>query len=188
MTTNPPPTDTDLMGLADELLAHVAKGGPHEWGYRDLTDGTFIEDDWPFRAAEALPHLANLLARQHAAMGDVMILRRLSSSPHQREMADNAIAVWREVEAFLRTPSPVADEALVEQVAKAIYESQFVGEWTGGRGAEAELFRQSARAALQQVQPLIERVKERCADVADEYSANVANAIRRIDVGVETVG
>ena len=47
--------------LADEaveqVLAHVAGGGPHEWGYRDPVTGEFIADDWPFRAADALAAL-----------------------------------------------------------------------------------------------------------------------------------
>lgn len=28
--------------------------GPHEWGYRDLTDGTFIADDAPFNLAQRI--------------------------------------------------------------------------------------------------------------------------------------
>jgi chemotaxis protein CheY-P-specific phosphatase CheC len=42
-----------------------------------------------------------LLQEQHEAMADVMMLRRPSSSPEQRAMADSAIAVWRKVEVFL---------------------------------------------------------------------------------------
>lgn len=38
----------------------VEGGGPHEWGYRDITSGKFISDDWPFRAAEALEKIAQL--------------------------------------------------------------------------------------------------------------------------------
>lgn len=45
-------------GLTDDaveqVLAHVADGGPHEWGYRDPVTGDFIADDWPFKAADAL--------------------------------------------------------------------------------------------------------------------------------------
>lgn len=40
--------------LIERLLARVANGGPHEWGYRDLTTGEFIADDWPFEVADAL--------------------------------------------------------------------------------------------------------------------------------------
>ena len=36
----------------------VAEGGPHEWGYRDPVDGTFIVDNFPFEAADALAALA----------------------------------------------------------------------------------------------------------------------------------
>lgn len=58
-------------------------GGPHEWGYRDLTDGTFIADDTPFKQAAELSALkSSLLAlvgelekdakqeRRDAAMAD----------------------------------------------------------------------------------------------------------------------
>lgn len=44
------------------------------------------------------------------------------------------------------TQSPKPDA--VEAVAKAIYESLFVDDWTGGRGIEAELYRDAARAAI----------------------------------------
>lgn len=55
-------------GLADEavehVLAHVAGGGPHEWGYRDPVTGEFIADDWPFRAADALAAIRSLIEPQ----------------------------------------------------------------------------------------------------------------------------
>lgn len=41
----------------------------------------------------------------------------------------------------------VSDE-LIEAMARAIYESQFVDEWSGGDGIEAEQFRQCARALI----------------------------------------
>jgi hypothetical protein len=50
--------------------------------------------------------LLALLQEQHEAMADVMMLRRPSSSPEQRAMADAAIAVWRKVQAFLSTKEP----------------------------------------------------------------------------------
>lgn len=36
-------------------------GGPHEWGYRDLADGTFIADGTPFEMAERLETLRQAL-------------------------------------------------------------------------------------------------------------------------------
>ncbi len=41
----------------ERLYLEMADGGPHEWGYRELVDGTFISDDWPFRVADMLPSL-----------------------------------------------------------------------------------------------------------------------------------
>lgn len=40
-------------------------------------------------------------------------------------------------------------DKLVEEVARAIYESQFADQWVGDCGIEANLFRQSARAAIE---------------------------------------
>ena len=37
-----------------ELVDQIKDDLPHEWGYRDVTDGTFIYDDWPFDAAQFL--------------------------------------------------------------------------------------------------------------------------------------
>lgn len=42
-----------------------------------------------------------LLHELHAAMADVMELRRPSATQAQREKAERAIRVWRKVEAFL---------------------------------------------------------------------------------------
>ena len=71
---NSPPLRPSLI----ELVDHVANGGPHEWGYRDLTDGTFIEDDWPFKAAEALPRLTarvkELEEAQAAHLNDIAMM------------------------------------------------------------------------------------------------------------------
>jgi hypothetical protein len=50
--------DEDAKGCVRAILAALRAewqplwdnvAGPHEWGYRDVTDGTFIEDDAPFR-------------------------------------------------------------------------------------------------------------------------------------------
>jgi hypothetical protein len=42
-----------------------------------------------------------LLGELHTAMADVMMLRRLSSTPEQRQVAENAIKIWRRVQAHL---------------------------------------------------------------------------------------
>lgn len=42
----------DVVGDRAELIEHLS--GPHEWGYRCLAEGGFIEDDKPFEAATAL--------------------------------------------------------------------------------------------------------------------------------------
>lgn len=42
----------DAEGLIKRLV------GPHEWGYRDLTDASFIADTAPYEAADALPQAA----------------------------------------------------------------------------------------------------------------------------------
>jgi hypothetical protein len=39
----------------DDLLTNLA--GPHEWGYRDVTDGVFVSDAAPYEAAELLAAL-----------------------------------------------------------------------------------------------------------------------------------
>lgn len=49
-----------------------------------------------------------LLAEQHAAMGDIMMLRRMSATPEQRATVEAAIAIWWKVEAFLSPPHPRA--------------------------------------------------------------------------------
>jgi hypothetical protein len=59
--------------------------------------------------AVSVEEAIDLLAKQHEAMGDVMMLRRLSATPHQREMAEKAIEVWREVEAFFAHLQETAD-------------------------------------------------------------------------------
>ena len=48
--------------------------------------------------------LQELLREQHEAMADVMMLRRPSSGPAQREKAEAAIGVWRKVDAYLSHP------------------------------------------------------------------------------------
>ena len=40
--------------LIERARNMVRSGGPHEWGYRDLADGTFIADPFPFQAAQVL--------------------------------------------------------------------------------------------------------------------------------------
>jgi hypothetical protein len=53
-TRTPRPDNALADDAVEHVLAHVAGGGPHEWGYRDPVTGEFIADDWPFRAADAL--------------------------------------------------------------------------------------------------------------------------------------
>lgn len=43
-------------------------GGPHEWGYRDITDGTFIPDNTPFDAFAEIERLRDENARLKAAI------------------------------------------------------------------------------------------------------------------------
>lgn len=53
----------------------------------------------------------------------------------------------------------VSDE-LIEAMARAIYESQFVDEWSGGDGIEAEQFRQCARALIPVIRAHLEPTSE----------------------------
>ena len=53
----------------------------------------------------------------------------------------------------------VSDE-LIEAMARAIYESQFVDEWSGGDGMEAEQFRQCARAVIPIIRAHLEPTSE----------------------------
>jgi len=58
------------IGESDYSLLIEAAGnleGPHEWGYRDLADGTFISDCAPFAAAASLRSYAQDLSRIDAA-------------------------------------------------------------------------------------------------------------------------
>ena len=45
--------------------------------------------------------LLKMLQEQHEAMANVMMLRRQSTRIEQRQMASEAIEVWRKVDAFL---------------------------------------------------------------------------------------
>ena len=53
----------------------------------------------------------------------------------------------------------MSDE-LIEAMARAIYESQFVDEWSGGDGIEAEQFRQCARAVIPIIRAHLEPTSE----------------------------
>lgn len=67
-----------------------------------------------WRENERLRTESDLLREQHAAMSDVMSLRRISNHGWEREMAEAAIKVWRRVEEHIRqqdsTPTPDAKE------------------------------------------------------------------------------
>jgi hypothetical protein len=52
--------------------------------------------------------IIELLKEQHEAMADVMELRRLSSTPEQREKANRAIAVWHKIEKFLKSQRSIS--------------------------------------------------------------------------------
>lgn len=63
-------------------------------------DHDFLEAQYD--AAKARQNKPLLLLRElHEAMADVMVMKRMSETPRQREMSDRAVAVWRKVEAFL---------------------------------------------------------------------------------------
>jgi UDP-N-acetylglucosamine transferase subunit ALG13 len=65
-------------------------------------------------------------------------------SRHKNEIWDQA---QKSALAKARTLSIPSDQE-VEKVARAIYESVFADDWTGGDGIEAEQYRQAARAAI----------------------------------------
>ncbi len=46
-----------LLTFQQPLAELLAGGGPHEWGYRDPTDGTFIADNAPFELANRLEEI-----------------------------------------------------------------------------------------------------------------------------------
>jgi hypothetical protein len=50
------------------LGTRLANGGPHEWGYRDLTDGLLIADDWPFHAATLITQLTARVSELEAGL------------------------------------------------------------------------------------------------------------------------
>lgn len=53
-------------GEVGELVEHLS--GPHEWGYRDLAEGGFIEDRAPFKAADTITSLQATVSRLEAAL------------------------------------------------------------------------------------------------------------------------
>ena len=69
---------------------------------------------------------------------------------------------------------------LVERVARAIYESIFADEWVGGKGIEAEQYRQAARAAIEAQSDTITRLQaaldEMRANLVEEREENLWNA------------
>jgi hypothetical protein len=53
---------------------------------------------------------AAALAQLHEAMATVLSLRRLSTTPEERETAKAAILVWRKIERLVRDTSPRASD------------------------------------------------------------------------------
>lgn len=51
----------NLMIFTEPVAKLLAGGGPHEWGYRDITDGTFIADNAPFEMAGTLEAIRQAL-------------------------------------------------------------------------------------------------------------------------------
>jgi hypothetical protein len=95
--------------------------------------------------------------------------------------------------------APVVDEGIVEAMARAMKPELFEGGPDSDRAPtvvyERNFCRQMARAALQEIQPILEGVKEECAKVAERrfagprwdnaYGAagnSIAAAIRQVDV------
>lgn len=58
----PAPPPGDVGEMVNKL------GGPHEWGYRDVTDGKFIADYTPFDAAAVITTLSRELAACEGAL------------------------------------------------------------------------------------------------------------------------
>jgi hypothetical protein len=75
--------------------------GPHEWGYRCLTEGTFIADNAPFEAADHITALERWKAARiigaRAAEEEVRRLDAALQSSSRREAA--AVGALREIEA-----------------------------------------------------------------------------------------
>jgi hypothetical protein len=54
MMTDKQMTAREKAVLIERARNMVRSGGPHEWGYRDLADGRFVADPFPFQAAQVL--------------------------------------------------------------------------------------------------------------------------------------
>lgn len=74
-----------------ELAEAVENGGPHEWGYRDITDGTFIHDRWPFDMTAFLPAIIAALDERTALEARLAALgeerRKLDRRIHNQRVA-----------------------------------------------------------------------------------------------------
>jgi hypothetical protein len=81
--------------------------------------------------------------------------------------------------------APVVDEGIVERVARAMKPELFEGGPDSDRAPtvvyERNFCRQMARAALQEIQPILERVRERCAAWHDAQAANARLRYEALD-------
>lgn len=88
------------MKSALELARHLE--GPHEWGYRCLSEGTFIEDNAPFDAAIALQQENQVARVQSAKLMLAMerveqlqdcVKKLLEERPYSPESATNPLVI-----------------------------------------------------------------------------------------------
>lgn len=69
----------------------------------------------PDDSVARIVELEGALRELHEAMADVMMLRRISTTPEQREIAYRAIAVWRKNQAVLGETSSAEGRGLDER-------------------------------------------------------------------------
>lgn len=83
--------------------------GPHEWGYRDPTDGSFIKDNAPFEMATDMMRLAKALCRTMDIEPDDSI----SDGGHQAWQMVMYVAIQREKQ----NDAPVWSQAQLDAAA-----------------------------------------------------------------------
>lgn len=68
-------------------------GGPHEWGYRDPTDGRFISDNAPFEGADEIERLRAPFKHVDGLDWDYLERLLVTSMRHQQ---DSQTRIWIE--------------------------------------------------------------------------------------------
>lgn len=70
------------------IIDHLS--GPHEWGYRDIAEGGFIEDRAPFEAAEVMRDLLEALEGAAALVEELIPDEARKSLPEWKALIAKA--------------------------------------------------------------------------------------------------